>query len=71
MGLLDGRTAVITGGASGIGLATANRFVDEGARVFLSGRRQDQLNAAAAALGAAAQAVRPAAGSMCWSPTPG
>lgn len=58
MGLLDGRTAVVTGGASGIGLATVRRFVDEGARVFLSGRRQDQLDRAVAGLGASAQAVR-------------
>lgn len=58
MGLLDGRTAVVTGGASGIGLATARRFVDEGARVFLTGRRQDHLDRAVAALGAAAQAVQ-------------
>jgi NAD(P)-dependent dehydrogenase (short-subunit alcohol dehydrogenase family) len=35
---LDGRIAVITGGISGIGLATAERFVDEGAYVFITGR---------------------------------
>jgi NAD(P)-dependent dehydrogenase (short-subunit alcohol dehydrogenase family) len=41
---LDGKIAVITGGSSGIGLATAQRFVDEGAYVFLTGRRQNELN---------------------------
>jgi NAD(P)-dependent dehydrogenase (short-subunit alcohol dehydrogenase family) len=56
--LLDGKTAVITGGSSGIGLATAQRFVDEGARVFVTGRRQAELDAAAKQLGEAATAVQ-------------
>jgi NAD(P)-dependent dehydrogenase (short-subunit alcohol dehydrogenase family) len=43
---LDGKIAVITGGSSGIGLATAQRFVDEGAYVFITGRRQSEVDAA-------------------------
>jgi len=52
MGRLDGKVAVITGGESGIGLATARLFVAEGARVHLAGLREDLLKAAAAELGA-------------------
>jgi len=37
---LDGKIAVITGGSTGIGLATAQRFVSEGAYVFITGRRR-------------------------------
>jgi NAD(P)-dependent dehydrogenase (short-subunit alcohol dehydrogenase family) len=58
VGLLDGKTAVITGGTSGIGLATAARFVDEGARVFITGRRQAQLDDALGQLGKRANGVR-------------
>ena len=43
---LEGKVAVITGGTSGIGLATAQRFVSEGAYVFITGRRQSELDAA-------------------------
>src|SRR5581483_859703 len=43
---LDGKTAVITGGSSGIGLATAQRFVKEGAYVFICGRHQKELSIA-------------------------
>jgi len=58
VGLLDGKTAVITGGTSGIGLATATRFVDEGAWVFITGRRQAQLDEALGQLGERANGVR-------------
>jgi NAD(P)-dependent dehydrogenase (short-subunit alcohol dehydrogenase family) len=58
VGLLDGKSAVITGGTSGIGLATATRFVDEGARVFITGRRQAQLDEALGQLGERANGVR-------------
>jgi len=48
---LEGRVAVITGGNSGIGLATAKRFVEEGAYVFITGRRQTELDAAVKQIG--------------------
>jgi NAD(P)-dependent dehydrogenase (short-subunit alcohol dehydrogenase family) len=51
MARLDGKVAVITGGSSGIGLATAKTFVDEGAYVFITGRRQSELDKARAAIG--------------------
>lgn len=58
MALLTSKTAVITGGSTGIGLATAQRFVDEGAFVFIAGRRQAELDAAVKQLGDNAVAVR-------------
>lgn len=48
---LEGKVAVITGGNSGIGLATAQRFVEEGADVFITGRRQSELDAAVKQIG--------------------
>ena len=49
---LEGKTAVITGGTDGIGLATAKRFVEEGAYVFITGRRQKELDEAVKTIGA-------------------
>jgi NAD(P)-dependent dehydrogenase (short-subunit alcohol dehydrogenase family) len=51
MGKLEGKVAVITGGNSGIGLATAQRFVKEGAEVFITGRRQSELDKAVKLIG--------------------
>jgi len=51
MALLQGKTAVITGGSTGIGLAIAKRFVEEGAYVFINGRSQAELDAAVKEIG--------------------
>jgi len=55
---LEGKVAVITGGNSGIGLATAKRFVAEGAYVFITGRRQTELDAAVDAIGGGVTGIR-------------
>src|ERR1700722_2803415 len=57
-GKLEGKVAVITGGNSGIGLATAERFVAEGASVFITGRRQTQLDEAVKKIGDRATGVQ-------------
>jgi NAD(P)-dependent dehydrogenase (short-subunit alcohol dehydrogenase family) len=54
---LEGKTAVVTGGGSGIGFASAKRFIDEGAFVYIFGRRQSVLDTALADLGSQARAV--------------
>jgi NAD(P)-dependent dehydrogenase (short-subunit alcohol dehydrogenase family) len=58
MGKLEGKIALITGGNSGIGLATAKRFVNEGAYVFITGRRDPELAAAVEEIGRNVTGVR-------------
>jgi NAD(P)-dependent dehydrogenase (short-subunit alcohol dehydrogenase family) len=58
MSKLQGKVAVITGGTAGIGFAIAKRFVDEGAFVFITGRRQKELDEAAEVLGSNVVGVR-------------
>jgi NAD(P)-dependent dehydrogenase (short-subunit alcohol dehydrogenase family) len=57
VGLLAGKTALVTGGSSGIGLASAVRLAAEGAHVFITGRRSTELDEAVEAIGSAAAAV--------------
>jgi NAD(P)-dependent dehydrogenase (short-subunit alcohol dehydrogenase family) len=58
MGKLEGKVAVITGGSSGLALASAKRFVEEGAYVFIMGRRQEALDEAVKLIGRNVTAVR-------------
>jgi NAD(P)-dependent dehydrogenase (short-subunit alcohol dehydrogenase family) len=57
-GKLAGKIAVVTGGSAGIGFAAARRFTEEGAHVFITGRRQRELDAAAKAIGPNVTAVK-------------
>lgn len=57
-GKLEGKIALVTGGSSGIGLATAQRFVKEGAFVFITGRRQAELDKAVTIIGRQVSAVK-------------
>ena len=57
MGQFEGKTAVVTGGGTGIGLATAARLASEGAHVFITGRRKDALEEAAGSIGPAVTAI--------------
>src|SRR6195952_5542144 len=58
MGKLEGKVAVITGGSSGLALETAKRFVEEGAYVFITGRRQETLDEAVKLIGRNVTGVR-------------
>ena len=55
---LSGKVALVTGGSAGIGLGVAKRFAEEGARVFITGRRQSELDKAVTAIGGGATAVQ-------------
>ena len=58
MGQLEGKTGLVTGGNSGIGLAAAQRMAAEGAHIVLTGRNEDTIDAAVASIGAGATGVR-------------
>ena len=58
MGKLEGKIALVTGGTTGIGLATAKRFVEEGAYVFITGRREAELASAVKDIGKNVKALK-------------
>lgn len=58
MGVFDGKVVVVTGGSSGIGLATAQKFSSEGAAVFITGRRKEELDKAVKEIGGNVTAVQ-------------
>ena len=64
MGKLEGKVAVITGGSSGLALESAKRFVEEGAYVFITGRRQEALDEAVKLIGRNVTGVRGDAGNL-------
>ena len=67
MGKLDGKVAVITGGTSGMALASAKLFVEEGAYVFITGRRQEALDEAVKLIGRNVTGVRGDAANLAIS----
>jgi NAD(P)-dependent dehydrogenase (short-subunit alcohol dehydrogenase family) len=58
MGKLDGKVALVTGGTSGIGLATAKLFAAEGAHVYVTGRRQERVDEAVKEIGKSISGVQ-------------
>lgn len=55
---LSGKIALVTGGSTGIGLATAQELAAQGAQVYITGRRQEELDAAVKSIGSAATGIR-------------
>jgi NAD(P)-dependent dehydrogenase (short-subunit alcohol dehydrogenase family) len=69
MGKLDGKIALVTGGNSGIGLASAKQFVNEGAYVFITGRRDRELAAAVGEIGRNVAGVQGDVANLAARPT--